>query len=277
MIYKLIDSIAVLLHEHLQPDAAGPAPRIVTGSVVDPSTEALPLITLYPGKLAISQKNKDVNASEPRTEELLQEFPITSTNTNAGFALARTPLPDSLKCRLIVDRGQRSEQTILLREGSDFRIDAQGKLLLQRQVAAGSLLRVSYTFIGIFTVKEFQQELLVDIYTDQMGVNERWASLTAAIILSSQTELIDRYNSSDRTEYSAGSFGTRHTIEQIQFVEGNATRLNRLFNTRFLFSVAGQWRLSKVISDGFGLIETIRSPGRTARFPVDIDIRVDEG
>jgi hypothetical protein len=253
-----------------------PEERIVVGPVVNPQPARLPLIALYPARFEISQSLKDTSSDQPRLQETQERIEVDARRPQGPYSLAHTPLRQSVRGELIQEVGSVKERRIRLVEDRDFEIDyQQASLSLHETPQPGGVLRLRYSYVGVFTIREFQQQLLIDIYDTDLAAAEQWASLVTGIILTDQQEFIAAFNTTAKTEYQAGPYLTGHTLNQINFLEGTPTYTDALFNIQLKFNISGQLKLVKKISDGFGLIETIHSPGKTAKPGVDIDIEVD--
>lgn len=275
MIQNLIEQIINLLRESFVGVIADPENQIVAGPVTEPVGIG-PTIAIYPANLEMSQNFKETNSSQPRPQEFRQEIAVNESTPQGPYSLAKTPLQRSTLCKVIFDQGILTERKIMLVEDKDFTINYQGAtILFSYDLAEASSVRLKYSFVGVFTVREFQQEFLADIYDDDKAAVEKWASLTTAMILTSHDELVEGYNLIARTEYVANRFTTSHTIGQIQVLEGVLGRSDSTFSLQLKYNVAGQVKLTKEIVDGFGLIERIHSPGRISEHPVDIDIGVE--
>ncbi len=160
-------------------------------------------------------------------------------------------------------------------ENKDFTIDYQKQeISFQYDISGVSLITLIYYFVGLFAVREFLQEFLVDIYDDTIINIEKWASLINGIFLTNHNELIDYYNIQDKTEYSAANYLTTHTINQVHLLDGTSDRSGTIAKLQLKFKVAGQMKLVKELKDGYGLIDKIHSPGKILLHSVDIEFEV---
>ena len=276
MVQRLIQHLIAILQEGFAGVITAPASHIVAGPVDTPLATALPLIAIYSDKLAISQNFKESSSSQPRPQELREEIAVNPASPAGPYALAKTPLEKSTLCKAIFDQGTLKERQVLLVENKDFIIDyQQAKILFTVDVAKAGHFLLKYSFVGVFTVREFQQDFLVDIFDDDNGDVEKWASLTTGMILTNHDELVERYNFTDKTEYLANQFFTSHTLDRIQILEGMNDRSGAILKLQLKFKTFGQLKLVKAIAGGFGLIEKIHSPGRISEEPVDIEIGVE--
>ncbi|NUM65905.1 hypothetical protein HUU39_11615 [candidate division KSB1 bacterium] len=252
-----------------------PSGHIVVGASSAPAADDLPLIALYPDKLAINQNVKETNSSQPRPQEFREEIAVNTTTPAGPYALAKTPLEKSTICKAIFDKGTVKERQALLVENKDFEIDyQQAKIVFTYDLAKASHILLKYSFVGVFTMREFQQDFLVDIFDDDIAEVEKWASLATGMILTSHDELIEQYNFTTKTEYTANQFLTYHTLDRIQMLEGVPSRADNCVKLQLKFKVVGQMKLTKAITSDFGLIEKIHSPGRISEQPVDVEIEL---
>lgn len=274
MIQRLIQNLITLLRGSFAGVIANPQNQIVTGPITTPTV--LPTIAIYADKLAISQNFKEASSSQPRPQEFRQEIAVNTAAPAGPYTLAKTPLEKSTLCKIIFDKGSLQERQTLLVENKDFSIDYQNAtILFAYDLSKASHILLKYSFAGVFTMREFQQDFLVDIFDDDMGKVEKWASLTTGMILTSHDEQLEQYNLANKTEYVANQFLTTHTLDRIHLLEGVPSSAGANFKLQLKFRAAGQLKLVKEITSGFGLIEKIHSPGKISTQPVDIEIGVE--
>lgn len=279
MIQQLIEIIITHLREHLAELMANEKPEehIVAGPAANPQPARLPLVALHPARFVVSQSSKDANAAQqPRPQPTQARIPVDSARPQGPYRLAHTPLRQSARVDIILAEGMVDERRLMLIEGEDFDVDyREATLSLREQPDSAGLILLRYAYVSIFTVQEFQQELLIDIYDDDLRAVEPLASLISGIILTNSTNFIETFNTRAKTEYQAGPYATTHTIAQINLLEGLTNRLETIYSLQLKFNVIGQLMLIKEVVDGFGLIEQIYSPGKTPRPGVEIDVRID--
>lgn len=132
---------------------------------------------------------------------------------------------------------------------------------------------LSYSFVGVFTIREFKQELWVTVYGESVVDVERLASLTINIILTNYDALLEACNGSSQSEYRQNEYTTTHMIDQLQLLEGVPAFTEQQWQTQLKFQIGGQLKLMRERTDGFGIIEQILSPGKISNKPgVDIEI-----
>jgi hypothetical protein len=241
-----------------------------------PGAGALPVIALVPDLLEMASAARDVSSSEPRPQEFTQEIPVNLADPQGPYALAKTPLPMSTLCRLVLDKGTLDERRVLLQEDDDFTINYQdAEITFSAEISMASSILLRYSFVGVFTVQDFRQDFQVEIYEANHGLAEKWAALVMAAILTNHDELLEHYNTTNKTVYSAGALSSTHSLTQLQPLAGAPSATSSGVKWQLTFRVAGQLILTKAITDGFSLIEKIRSPGRHSDFPVDIDAELE--
>ncbi|MBW8873926.1 MAG: hypothetical protein JF614_03105 [Acidobacteria bacterium] len=275
MIHKLLDRIVQILQQELAGALPSPAAaHIVVGPVADPAASALPLIALTPGALDLQAGARDASSSQPRPQPFTQEIAIDPASPQGPYALAKTPLRTSMICKLIQDPGTLDERRVLLVEGGDYTVDYQNaQIRFIADVAHAGGAALSYSYAGVFTVQNFRQDFLIEVYDATHALSEKWLALALAAVLTSSDELLERYNATDKTLYSAGTLGSAHQLTQIQPV-GCAPAESAAIRWQMTFRVSGQLTLTRAAADGFSLIEKIRSPGRHSGETVDIGVEL---
>jgi hypothetical protein len=276
MIHRLIQNLITLLRENFAGVITEPEKHIVAGPVAAPTAAELPIIALYLAKFEISQNFKETGSSQPRPQEFREEIAVNQSNPAGPYSLAKTPLEKSTLCKAFFDKGTIKERQKLLVENKDFAIDYQdASILFSYDLSNADSILLKYSFAGVFTMREFRQEFLVDIFDGDMAKVEKWASLATGMILTNHDELCERYNVTDKTEYVANQFITTHSIDHIHMLEGIPSNAGAIFKLQLQLKVAGQLKLAKEIIDGFGLIEKIHSPGRISEHPIDIEVELE--
>jgi hypothetical protein len=275
MIEQLIQQIATLLRQGFAGIIPSPEGRIVAKELTE-LTEPLPVIAVYPGKLIWSQSLIETSTSRPRPEEFRQEIAVEAANPQGPYPLVKTPLRGSARGQILFDPGAVTERRMTAIENKEFTIDYQNPAItFNVDLTEASKVRLIYSFVGVFTIKEFEQNFLIDIYEADPKLLEQWTSLVTGMILTSHDDLIEQYNLSAKTEYVANQFITRHTLGRIHVLEGIPGRQESALKMQLISNAIGQVTVIKEIVDGFGLIEKIHSPGRVSEAPVDVEIGVE--
>ena len=138
-----------------------------------------------------------------------------------------------------------------------------------------SQVQLRYAFAGVFTLREFQQAMLIDVYGTDMTAVEKWASLTNAIILVSYDDILKSCNGYMKTVYQANGFVALHTIDHMQLMEGTPSLADTVAKMQLKFLVTGQLHWARETAVSPDLIKRIISPGTITEQSVDIDVGVE--
>ena len=161
-------------------------------------------------------------------------------------------------------------------ENKDFTVDYQdASVLFSYDISGASNMVLTYSFVGVFTLREFRQDLLIDVYDSDMASIEQWVALICTMILTNHDELLEQYNQTDKTEYIANQYMVTNTISRIDLLEGIPDTSGSNPRFKLALAVQGQTKAVKEILDGFGLIEKVHSPGKISDHIVDVDIGVE--
>jgi hypothetical protein len=275
MIQKLLDRMVQVLRQELASALPTPAAHIVLGPVAEPAPSTLPLIALTPGVLEMPAGARDVSSSQPRPQPFTQAIAVNPASPQGPYPLAQTPLRTSVICKLILDQDTLDERQVLLIEGGDYAIDYQNaQMTFNTEVSGASSIVLRYTYAGIFTVQNFRQDFVIEVYDATHALTEKWQALTLAAVLTYHDELLEHYNTTDKTLYSAGVLGSAHQLTQIQPL-GSALAESSSIRWQMRFKASGQLTLTRATADGFSLIEKIRSPGQHSDQAVDISVGLE--
>ncbi len=274
MIQQLLDQIVTLLQGGFTGVIPDVANRIGAGPTAEPTMGNRPTLALYLDQLTFGKQFRESSSSSPRPQTIRETLAINGGTPAGPYTLAKTPLRKTMRCTVVYDEGALTERHVSLQEDDDFTIDyGAATLTFSFDVAGADTMRLTYSFVGVFTIREFQQDFFLDVYDDDMAGVEQWASLAAAMILTNHDELVAQYNDpSTATAYTANQFVNTHTVDQILLLDGNPDFSGDAAKMQFRFQVHGQLKPVKEIVDGFALIEKVRSPGRPPEGPLDIDI-----
>jgi hypothetical protein len=278
MIHNLVQSLTTLLQSSLPVSFNAPEKQIQVGLKAAPTSDSLPFIRIYIGKLAISQKASELNVGQPRPQEYRQRIEVTDDSSTHYYPLSHIPLEGSVRVRLVTNPDQLTERTVSLIEPQDFVVDyMQGVVSFKQSLPLGSLVLVQFSFAGIFTLREFTQDLLIEIFGANELDLEQWTTLVTAIVLTSQTELIEQYNANNTSGYREGLFAANSTIAQIALLEIVPDYAANPLYTQLHFQVQGQLKLTKESSDKAFLIKKVHSLGQVSDFPIDINLEIFGG
>lgn len=262
MIQKLVEAIVALLRGKLAD--VGPQKmeqHIVAGPIPEAKPELLPMIGLYPATLEFCRTTKDAGDGRPRPQPTRKIIEVKRAGSKKKYKLAPTPLKDSARCKLILGKDTLTESQRMLLENEDFTIDyPKSTISLLCDLKPPSRVLLDYSFAGIFTIREFKQELVIDIYDTQMAAVEKWTALTTAIILMNVEALIESCNNGDKVGYQSNQIAATPCIDRIQIMEGTPISRQDACQLRLKCHAAGHLKLAKEITDGFNRIEQVRGP-----------------
>jgi|GEM_PF-2480223 len=269
MTHKLFGQIVSLLRSGL---AGAPitndSDQIVQGL---PPTTPRPMVAVYAGNLQLGDMAGDLASSEPRPMSLREEFAISGGNAQGPYILAKTPLDSSALGKLIFDKDGLEERRTLIQEKKDFSIDYPNhSLTLTTDTVGAGHFSVEYSFAGIFFLQDFQQEFFIEVLDENAEAAERLASLSATILFTRHNELIEHFNQTNRTTYTATQYLSEHWIGRFNWKETTTLLSGHHVSLKLRFLVNGQIKHIRENIPGFGIIESIRSAGTPAAAGVNI-------
>ena len=263
MIEKLILKIISLLVETLASVIPNADQNIKAGTLESTDSSNPPIIVLTPGSFILSQQPGEATSNEPRPEEFREKLPVSKQESLGPYILTKTPLPGSIQCKVLFKEGKVTEKQVVLQEKQDFTIDyGKKQCSFTYDISEADSLFFIYSFVSIFTLRNFQQELFIDVQAASISKIEQLTSLIAGCILTYHDQLIQAYNQDPtyKTQYNAGGIGTVHYLNQIQLLEGKIISTTSP-KTSLKFIVSGQLKATREITEGFGLIEKVRLLG----------------
>ena len=259
MIQNLVLRIISLLVETLA-SVLSPAEQHIKAGPVDSSDSSnLPMIVITPGCFTISQQPGENTSNQPRPEEFRQELNVSQQNPLGPYTLAKTPLQGTVQCKVLLREGTATEAEIWLREKQDFTINYKTKECnFTYDISQAESILFIYSFVGIFSLRNFEQELFIEVQAASTNELEKLTALIAGSILTHHDQLIEAYNQDPtyKTEYNAASLGILAQLHQIQFLAGNPADTSSIKMT-LKFLVTGQLKATRAISENFGIIEKI--------------------
>lgn len=279
MVRGLVERLLTVLRQVFTAEIIDIDDHVVAGPVPAPAEEDLPLIALSPGELTLEPRVKDEATGQPRPRDRRQEIAVSETAPAGPYPLAQTPLADSLRCRIVFDKGELEERSVALREGHDFTIDPTApSISFTYGITGADEIQLSYSVVGVFVVRELCQDLLADVYGKTVAAVERLSSLVTGIVLIDQNVLLEQVNRVAPTSYGVGRYATLHLFDRLVLLDGTAIEVsNNVVHQRLHFRATGRLEATRALEDGFGLIERVHSPGRVSEHPVDIEPEVLAG
>jgi hypothetical protein len=213
---------------------------------------SLPALALYPGKLVLQQALRE-QPPPPRAQTSTEEFKLKSGAGKAGpYALAYLAVSGSVRASL----RKTGVPPIALAEGADFTVDYGASTISfpGGKTSGGNQVSVEYGYIEVKILREFAQDLFIDVHAATAKDCEKWASLAGNILLSSEKDLVEAFNQGQST-YRSGRFTTVHTLYQVQWMEGAPGPTEKGWMYRLKFNASGDLRLIRQLGEG---AETIR-------------------
>lgn len=277
MMKNVILKIISLLVETLEDIIPDINQHIQAEPLESPGSSNLPMIALNSGHFTIDHPPGASTSSEPRPAEFDQKLPVSQASPSGPYTLTRTPLSGSVRCQAFIQEGTLSERQLWLQEKQDFTVNYTTKTcLFTYDLSKVDSLLFLYSFVSIFSIYDFKQDLFIDLYAADASTLEKLASLIAGLIMTQHNQLIEACNQDPayKTEYSAGGISTTHQLSQIQFLAGQPEYTSPM-HLKLKFVVSGQIKATREVTEGFGLIEKIHSPDRPATQGIDIAIAVE--
>jgi len=249
--------------------------HVAAGPVAPPTNADLPLLALGLGPLTLSRKASDSGSGQPRPQTYRQQITVAAGTPQGPYALDHQPLAGTAQGLAIFSPDVPAERRVPLRDRTDFTIDPTGATVtFIADVAAAGIVVLTYSFVGIYTVQDFEQALLVDVYAADTTTMERLASLASGTLLTAHDDLVGACNSTPSV-YTAGAITTTHHLSRFQLLGAEITS-DPALRMSLSLAVQGQILAARAAVGGFGLITTINSrPGAPANGPVDVDIGLD--
>lgn len=277
MIHHLILSIIKLFVETLSSVIAEADQHIKAGTFEVTDSTTLPIITLIPDRFTMRAQPGEGTSTSPRPETYQQMLPVNQPSPTGPYGLTKLPLKGSVQCQIVFNLGELSERKIWLQEGTDFTIDYNAQTcMVTADLSQVDQIRFTYSFVSLFTLQDLEQDLLIDVYAANAVELEKLAFLTAGAIVTHHDHLIEACNQDPnyQTRYITGNLETTYQLNRIQFLAGTP-EYGTTAKLRLRFSVSGQLKATRALTEGFGLIEKIHSPDRPAAQGIDIAIALE--
>ena len=259
MIQDLVLIIISLLVKTLASVVSLAAQHIKAGPVDSNDSSNLPIIVLTPGCFTISQQPGENTSNQLLPEEFREKLAVSQEKPLGPYILAKTPLQGTVHCQVFLAEGTLTEKQIWLQEKQDFTINYTTKEcnFIYDISKAESILFI-YSFVGIFSLRNFEQELFIEVQAATINELEKLTALIAGSILTYHDQLIEAYNQDPtyKTEYNADSLRILAQLRQIQFLAGNPADTSSIKIT-LKFLVTGQLKATRAISEDFGIIKKI--------------------
>ncbi|MFM6375509.1 MAG: hypothetical protein ACKPKD_18695 [Microcystis panniformis] len=233
--------------------------HIKAGPVDSNDSSNLPMIVITPGCFTISQQPGENTSNQPRPEEFREKLAVIQGKPLGPYILAKTPLQGTVQCQAFFAEGTLTEKQIWLQEKQDFTINYKTQECnFTYDISKAKSILFIYSFVGIFSLRNFEQELFIEVQAASTNELEKLTALIAGSILTHHDQLIEAYNQDTtyKTEYNAASLGILAQLRQIQFLAGNPADTSSI-KMKLKFLVTGQLKATRAISENFGIIEKI--------------------
>ncbi|WP_228021159.1 hypothetical protein [Microcystis sp. LEGE 08355] len=233
--------------------------HIKAGPVDSNDSSNLPMIVITPGCFTISQQPGENTSNQPRPEEFREKLAVSQGKPLGPYILAKTPLQGTVQCQAFFAEGTLTEKQIWLQEKQDFIINYKTQECnFTYDISKAKSILFIYSFVGIFSLRNFEQELFIEVQAASTNELEKLTALIAGSILTHHDQLIEAYNQDTtyKTEYNAASLGILAQLRQIQFLAGNPADTSSI-KMKLKFLVTGQLKATRAISENFGIIEKI--------------------
>lgn len=255
MIQNLVLRIISLLVETLARVVSPAEQHIKAGPVDSNDSSNLPIIVLTPGCFTISQQPGENTSNQPRPEEFREKLAVSQKKPLGPYILAKTPLQGTVQCQVFFPEGSLTEKQIWLQEKQDFTINYKTQECnFTYDISQAESILFIYSFVGIFSLRNFEQELFIEVQAATINELEKLTALIAGSILTHHDQLIDP---TYQTEYNADSLRILAQLRQIQFLAGNPADTSPI-KMKLKFLVTGQLKATRTISEEFGIIEKIK-------------------
>lgn len=259
MIQNLVLRIISLLVETLARVVSPAEQHIKAGPVDSNDSSNLPIIVLTPGCFTISQQPGENTSNQPRPEEFRENLAVSQKKPLGPYILAKTPLQGTVQCQVFFPEGSLTEKQIWLQEKQDFTINYKTQECnFTYDISQAESILFIYSFVGIFSLRNFEQELFIEVQAATINELEKLTALIAGSILTYHDQLIEAYNQDPtyKTEYNADSLRILAQLRQIQFLAGYPADTSSI-KMKLKFLVTGQLKATRAISEEFGIIEKI--------------------
>ena len=134
-----------------------------------------------------------------------------------------------------------------------------------------AVLRLDYAFAGVFTVREFEQALVLDVYDVSAAGASRLGSLAAGVLLTCQDEL----RAAAAVEHvTKRAVSTSHRITRLEFASGAPEAFASGSRMRLTFRTTGQLKLVREAAGSVGIIERIHSRGSSTPGAVSVAVEL---
>lgn len=233
-------------------------------------------ISLLMGPLEVSQQVKDRTSTEPQPQPMRESFVFAGNS----YTLAKVPIKGTLMGAFVLDESGKKER---LDEGEDFKVDYMAKILTltpsffqyltETYHLEEAHILLQYSFVGVVTLREFEQEFTVDIKAATYAEVEKMASLVTTILLTNQQQALAAVNPS---AYNLEAYQSIHILHRYHWLGGELVAVtDDKYKYQLSFQVQGQLKSIKATPDmSYDTIKSVLSPGveRDDDWPVNVEV-----
>ena len=226
------------------------------------SISQLPTIAIYPGKLEFQKSRRDMSESQPRLRKARQTIDVGPSPSQKEHTLNNTPLKGTIEARLLSDIDSVDGRCLKPIEATDFSIDVKPpKISFKKEFKLPGKVYLDYSYVGVLTTKEFQQELSIDFYDTDLAKVEKLNALTIGVVLTDYNDLIETSNEIARSRYPSEPVSVIPNIEGVEILEAIPEIQKDLCRLQLKLQVSGSLQIVREIIDDPNFIKSVASPG----------------
>lgn len=270
----MINTLISKMIAQLDADFNGAGTPLIIQGPINPPSAGLPQIVLSPGKLEMPPPFGDIQPGQMRPRETMDAFPVNTASDvtiRGPYTIGQSALEGTVSCRFnwkqAGDDLEGKKQRIYPRknqQGDGFEIDYATRkvdVFYAAPLPGAPTLEVEYNYPAVFTLREFHQTLLLEIFAANPVDAEKWAALAAAALTTRTRTLLDDANESVN-HHTSGLYLTRSLYNTFHLTSGLLDRATDIvFRYSLYFTVAGQLILERTFTDNVEVIRKIFSPG----------------
>lgn len=265
MIRQLLSQAVELLRDGFTGVFADPVAQIELGPVTVPAVAARPHLVLSALDLRISQMVNDDGSSQPRTLESREAIPVNLESPAGPYTLAQSPLEDTVEVRVVYFPNTVDEYSEPLMAGADFSVDWNaGSVSILADISTAGTLRFVYSYVGVATVREFEQQFVVDYYAADHTLSGLHMGLVTTILQTQHEALLENFNFGNPSNFSGNGYTNLVTLRRINALELQQVETVAVSDVRqrLLYNTIGMMRMSRSLEGGFGIISSIHTRGQ---------------
>lgn len=221
-----------------------------------------PLIAIYQGKLKYNPDSRDLSESQPRLYKVRQTIDVEPSQSEEEYTLNNTPLEGTVEANLLSDTDTQDGRHIKPIEQTDLIIDYKKPAIsFKTKFEFPGRVYLDYSYVGVLTTKEFQQELFIDFYDTDIAKVEKLNALTTGVVLTNYDDLIQTSNEGAQNRYPSDPVSVIPRIEGVDTLEAIPEIQENLCRLQLKLQVSGTLQIVKEIVDDLDFIKSIKSSG----------------